>query len=290
MAPVVVLSIAGFDPSSGAGITADIKTIAAHRCYGAACITAVTVQSTAGVKQVQPLAADLVRRTLDELAADLPIAAVRIGMLGSGKVADAVADFLSQKPLPNVVLDPILKASSGADLLDAHGIKALRERLLKLATLITPNIEEAAALTGVPVTNVPEMKLAAARLHGLGAKDVVITGGHLDQPIDLLSVAGPGACEQEELRSDRVRSRSTHGTGCAFATALACNLATGRGVREAVLLAKAYVTQTIARAYPIGQGTGPVNHLYRMDELESEVRTGGQFEHPREARLRETAH
>ncbi len=290
MAPIVVLSIAGFDPSSGAGITADIKTIAAHRCYGAACITAVTVQSTAGVKQVQPIGADLVRRTLDELATDLPIAAVRIGMLGCGKVADAVADFLSQKPLRNIVLDPILRASSGADLLDAHGIKVLRERLLKLATLITPNIEEAAALAGVPVTNVPEMKLAAARLHELGAKDVVITGGHLDQPIDLLSVAGPGACEQEELRSDRVRSRSTHGTGCAFATAVACNLATGRGVREAVLLAKAYVTQTIARAYPIGQGTGPVNHLYRMDELESEVRTGGQFEHPREARLRETAH
>ncbi len=290
MAPVVVLSIAGFDPSSGAGITADIKTIAAHRCYGAACITAITVQSTAGVKQLQPLAGDLVGRTLAELAADLPIAAVRIGMLGSGEVAHAVADFLARAALSNVVLDPILKSSSGADLLDVPGVAVLRERLLKLATLITPNIEEAAALSGQPVANVPEMKTAAVRLHELGAKDVVITGGHLDQPIDLLSIPTPGGCEQEELRSDRVRSRSTHGTGCAFATAVACNLAVGRGVREAVLLAKAYVTQTIARAYPVGQGTGPVNHLYRIDELESEVRTGGQFEHPREARLRETAH
>lgn len=289
MAPPVVLSIAGFDPSSGAGVTADIKTIAAHRCYGATCITALTVQSTAGVKAVQPLSGDLVRRTLDELVADLPIAAVRTGMLGSAGVAEAVADFLARAALPNVVLDPILKSSSGADLLDAGGAAVLRDRLLALATVITPNIEEAATLSGLPVTSVPEMKQAAARLHELGARNVVVTGGHLDQPIDLLSISTPGAVEQEELRSDRIRSHSTHGTGCAFATAIACNLALGRGVREAVLLAKAYVSQTLARAYPIGQGTGPVHHLYRMDELENSVRTGGQFEHPREARLREGA-
>ncbi len=282
MAPPVVLSIAGFDPSSGAGITADIKTIAAHHCYGATCVTALTVQSTAGVKEVQPLEGVLIGRMLDDVASDLPIAAVRIGMLGSGEVAEAVADFLTRARLPNVVLDPILKATSGARLLDERGAAVLRSRLLGLASLATPNIDEAAALTGEKVDSLAAMKAAAVRLHEMGAKDVVVTGGHLDQPIDVLSVSMPGKIEQEELRLDRVRSNSTHGTGCAFATAVACNLAHGRGVRESVLLAKAYVTQAIAKAYPLGQGTGPVHHLYRMDELEAEIKTGGQFEHPRE--------
>src|SRR6267143_5300152 len=130
--PSVVLTIAGFDPSSGAGITADIKTIAAHGCYGVACITAMTVQSTAGLKRVEPCAPELVADTLQELAADVKIAAVHIGMLGSGKVARAVADFLSGKKAANVVLDPILRASSGADLLDASGWKVLAEHLLPL--------------------------------------------------------------------------------------------------------------------------------------------------------------
>ncbi len=289
MAPPIVLSIAGFDPTSGAGITADVKTIAAHHCYGAGCVTALTVQSTTGVLEVQPVAGDLLRHSLDALAGDLPIAAVRVGMLGSAEVADALADFLQASPLPNVVLDPILKSSSGTSLIDEPGIQLLRSRLLPLVALITPNIDEAAILSDLPVTNVPQMRTAAARLHELGATNLVITGGHLEQPIDLLSVSGNSAIEQEELRSDKIHSRSTHGTGCAFATAVACNLAHGRSMREAVLLAKAYVTQAIARAYPLGKGTGPVHHLYRMDELESSVKTGGQFEHPREARFKEGA-
>ncbi len=287
MAPPIVLSIAGFDPSSGAGTTADIKTIAAHRCYGAACITSLTVQSTAGVKRVEPVAADLVKATLEELGSDLTIAAVRIGMLASGEVARAVADFLGRSALPNVVLDPIFKSSSGTDLLGEAGAAVLRKDLLALATVITPNVDEAAALSGLPVTNVPEMKAAAVRLHEMGAKGVVITGGHLNQPIDVVSTPNGAGFEQEELRLDRVRSQSTHGTGCAFATAIACNLALGRPVHEAVLLAKAYVTRTIARAYPVGHGTGPIHHLYRMDQLQSEVevKTGGQFEQPREPRF-----
>ncbi len=290
MAPPIVLSIAGFDPSSGAGVTADIKTIAAHHCYGATCITALTVQSTTGVKEVRPVEAALIGRTLEHLALDLPIAAIRIGMLGSGEAAEAVADFLSRTQMPNVVLDPILKSTSGAALVDEAGGAVLRNRLLRLAALTTPNIEEAAALTGEPVATVAGMKAAASRLHEMGARDVVVTGGHLDQPIDVLSLSMPGGnIEQEELRLDRVRSRSTHGTGCAFATAVACNLANGRTVRESVLLAKAYVTQAIAKAYPLGQGTGPVHHLYRMDEVEAEIKTGGQFEHPRERGFQEGA-
>jgi hydroxymethylpyrimidine/phosphomethylpyrimidine kinase len=290
--PPIVLTIAGFDPSSGAGVTADIKTIAAHGCYGVACITAMTVQSTGGVKRVEATDPALLSDTLEELAADLEIAAVHIGMLGSAKVVKAVADFLSHQPagrnrqanrpgksrLPNVVLDPILKSSSGADLLDAAGTRLMIERLLPLADVVTPNVDEAAAITGLKVTDLDEMKVAAAKLHEMGASALVITGGHLDKAIDLLSFTRNGApdassgesvsssLEQEVFKAERQRSNSTHGTGCAFATAMACHLALDRGLAEAALLAKTYVTAAIANGHPLGRGTDPIHHLYRMGQ------------------------
>jgi len=250
--PPVVLSIAGYDPSSGAGVTADIKTIAAHGCYGITCITALTIQTTQGVSGVEPVRAEVVRRTLEELAGDFGIAAVRIGMLGSGDVAAAVSDFLQLAQLKNVVLDPIVKSSSGTDLIDARGQQILRERLLKLADVVTPNVDEAAVLTGLS-----DRREGAKQLHDLGAKVVVVTGGHLQQAVDLLYHNG----EFEELKAPKIQSRSTHGTGCAFATAIACELAKGNPVRDAVISAKAYVRDAILRAYPIGKGTGPLNHL-----------------------------
>jgi len=264
--PKVVLTIAGFDPSSGAGVTADVKTIAAHGCYGVACITALTVQSTSGVRRVEPCRADLVAETLAELAVDLKIAAVRIGMLGSSKVGGAVADFLERTQLPNVVLDPILQSSSGADLIDPAGARVLAERLLPLAAVVTPNLAEAAALTGLPVANLEQMRAAATRLHEAGAANVVVTGGHLDKAIDLLSFKTGRGIEQEVFKAERQRSNSTHGTGCAFATAMACHLALDRGLPEAVLLSKAYVLAAIAKAHPLGRGIGPVHHLYRMQQ------------------------
>src|SRR6266550_3170995 len=264
--PPVVLSIAGFDPSSGAGVTADIKTIAAHGCYGVACITALTAQSTAGVRRVQPVEPALVTETLEELAADLEIAAVHIGMLGSEKVVRAVADFLTHRDLENIVVDPILKSSSGASLLDSTGVRLMSEKLLPLAVVVTPNVEEASSLTALPVTNVEQMRAAAAKLHTMGAAAVVITGGHLEKTIDLLSFTSKRGVEQEIFKSDRQRSTSTHGTGCAFATAVTCHLAQGRGLPEAVLLAKAYVSAAIVHAQPMGRGTGPVHHLYRMQQ------------------------
>jgi len=277
--PPIVLTIAGFDPSSGAGVTADIKTIAAHGCYGVACITAMTVQSTAGVKRVEATDPALISETLEELAADLDIAAVHIGMLGSAKVVTAVAEFLSSKPgghpadrlagkarLPNIVLDPILKSSSGADLLDAAGTKVMIERLLPLADVVTPNVDEAAAITGLKVTDLDEMKAAAAKLHEMGASAVVITGGHLEKAVDLLSFTTERGVEEETFKAERQRSNSTHGTGCAFATAMACHLALDRGLAEAALLAKTYVTAAIANGHPLGRGTGPVHHLYRMGQ------------------------
>jgi len=265
-APPVVLTIAGFDPSSGAGVTADIKTIAAHGCYGVACITALTVQSTSGVRRVEPVSPDLLSETLEELVSDVDIAAVHIGMLGAAKVVRAVADFLTKAKLPNVVLDPILKATSGTDLLDATGARLLMERLLPVATVVTPNVDEASALTGLAVTDPEQMRAAAAKLHAMGAAAVVITGGHLEKAIDLLSFTSKGGIEQEIFKSDRQRSTSTHGTGWAFATAMASDLALDRGLPDAVLLAKAYVSAAIANAHPMGRGTGPVHHLYRMNQ------------------------
>ena len=262
--PPVVLSIAGFDPSSGAGVTADVKTIAAHGCYGVTCITALTVQSTAGVRRVQAVEPALVTETLEELAADLEIAAVHIGMLGSEKVVRAVADFLTHRDLENIVLDPILKSSSDASLLDSAGVRLMSEKLLPLATVVTPNVDEASSLTALPVTNLEQMRAAAAKLHTMGAAAVVITGGHLEKAIDLLSFTTNRGIEQEIFKSDRQRSTSTHGTGCAFATAVTCHLAQGRGLPEAVLLAKAYVSAAIVHAQPLGRGIGPVHHLYRM--------------------------
>jgi hydroxymethylpyrimidine/phosphomethylpyrimidine kinase len=272
--PPVVLTLAGFDPSSGAGVTADIKTIAAHGCYGVACITAITVQSTVGVRRVEAVDPELVAEILQELASDVTISAVHLGMLGSAKVVRAVSDFLagsskggsSKSKLPNIVLDPIFKSSSGADLLDAPGIKLLIERLIPLADVITPNVDEATILTGLKVTNLDEMRAAAAKLHELGSAAIVITGGHLDKAIDLLSFKTKRGVEQEVFKAERQRSNSTHGTGCAFSTAMACHLALDRGIAEAALLAKTYVTAAIAAGHPLGRGTGPVHHLYRMHE------------------------
>ncbi len=285
--PPVVLTIAGFDPSSGAGVTADIKTIAAHSCYGIACITAMTVQSTSGVRRVEPVDPGLLTESLEELDRDLDIAAVHIGMLGSGKVAKALADFLTDRSvgknrkagkarLPNIVLDPILKSSSGADLLDSTGTRLLIERLIPLADVVTPNVDEAAAITGLKVAELDEMKAACAKLHEMGAPAIVITGGHLDKAIDLLSFTTKGGVEQEIFKAERQRSNSTHGTGCAFATAMACHLALDRGLAEATLLAKTYVSAAIANGHPLGKGTGPVHHLYRMSQQRRAAGTGGE--------------
>jgi hydroxymethylpyrimidine/phosphomethylpyrimidine kinase len=281
--PPNVMTIAGFDPSSGAGITADIKTIAAHECYGVSCITALTVQSTRGVRRVEGVDPKIIRETLEELVSDLAVDAVHIGMLGNAQVVEAVADFLGKAQLPHVVLDPILKSSSGADLLDAAGTRVLIKQLIPLAEVVTPNLDEASVLTGSAVTNLDQMREAALRLHALGAANVVVTGGHLEKAIDLLSFTTGRGPEQEVFKADRQRSNSTHGTGCAFATAVACHLAHGRGLPEAVLLSKVYVSAAIAQAHPLGHGVGPLHHLYRMGQQRrsSSVVSEGEHAHSR---------
>jgi hydroxymethylpyrimidine/phosphomethylpyrimidine kinase len=205
---------------------------------------------------------------LQELTSDLPPAAVHIGMLGAGEVARAVADYLGQNKPPNVVLDPILRSSSGADLLDEAALAVLRTRLLACADVVTPNLEEAAVLAGMAVCTLDEMKAATARLHELGARAVVIKGGHLSgsEVVELLSFRCEGDLRRQEFRGTRLLTRATHGTGCAFASALACNLALRRGLPDAVLAAKQYVAAAMEHAYPLGSGSGPMHHLYRLDE------------------------
>jgi len=259
--PPIILSIAGFDPSSGAGITADIKTVSAHGCYGLACITALTVQSTQGVKQVKPVEDKLIAATLKELASDFSIDAVKIGMLGSAESVLVIADFLERHSIKNVVLDPVLKSSSGANLLSDEGLKILRRRLLPLADVITPNIDEASAMTGLAIHQANDMQPVAGQLHKLGAKNVVITGGHLDPPVDFLS--WNSGKQHQTFTHKIIKTSSTHGTGCAFSTAIACNLAKGKALTEAVRQAKQYVTSALQHAVPIGKGAGPVNHMWK---------------------------
>ena len=260
--PKVILAIAGFDPSSGAGITADLKTIAAHGLYGVSCITAVTVQTTQGVLRSDVLQPDLVRETLESLIADTPPAAVKIGMLGSGSVAAEVARFLRANSLPNLVLDPVLRSSSGAELLDPEGLRILKEQIFGLAKVVTPNLDEAAVLTGRAVRDHEGMELACRDLAKFGARNIVLKGGHLAKPADLLAAGTANGQSFSWFRNQKVETRNTHGTGCAYSTSIACNLALGQSLDKAVVHARDYVGAALREAYDIGKGTGPINHFH----------------------------
>ena len=261
-APPILLAIAGFDPSAGAGVAADLKTFAAHNCYGVAAVTAITVQSTKGVESVQPTPPDLLRAQLDQLVADVSLAGVKIGMLATRANVEIVAELLERQKFPHVVLDPILRSSSGFELLEPRALKELTGRLFKLATVITPNMDEAAALAGIEVRDANGTRAAAQKLVELGARAVVITGGHLEKPVDLLY----DGKEFLSFGSERVRATSTHGTGCTFASAIAANLALGKQLPDAVMLAKAYVAKAIEKGFAIGKGPGPLNHFHRFQQ------------------------
>jgi hydroxymethylpyrimidine/phosphomethylpyrimidine kinase len=267
--PPVVLSIAGFDPSSGAGITADVKTAVAHGCYAVTCPTALTVQSSVGVSEVRPVEPDLIERTLSVLAEDLEIAAVRVGMLSSASVAESVASALRKLELCHIVVDPVLRSSSGAALLDEPGLQVLKKDFLPLADVLTPNLDEAASLAGIEALPthdlwedvLPWLRLAAGKLHSMGSRSILITGGHLPNANDYLSCVENGIVREDVFPGAHIESRSTHGTGCALSMSIACHLALGRQLPEAIGAAKAYVAKAIRAAYPLGKGIGPLNHM-----------------------------
>jgi hydroxymethylpyrimidine/phosphomethylpyrimidine kinase len=259
-APPILLTIAGFDPSCGAGTAADLKTFAAHGCYGVAAIASLTVQNTQGVEIVHNTPSAELREQLDVLAKDAEIVAVKIGMLGNRGNAVVVGEFLDAYKFAHIVLDPVMKSSSGAELLDAGGIKYVGTELLKRASVITPNVEEAEVLTGVPIKDVADMEAAARKLVEMGARAVIVKGGHMERAIDVLFDGN----EMVQLGGDRVKTENTHGTGCTFASALTAQLAAGRSLFEAATLAKAYVTKAIEKGYAIGKGRVPLDHFYRQ--------------------------
>ncbi len=260
-APPILLTIAGFDPSGGAGVAADLKTFAAHNCYGVAAVTALTVQNSQGVKSTHITPAATLRAQLDVLLEDVAIAAVKIGMLGNKANATSVGEFLDRAKIPHVVLDPVARAQSGgAELIDAGGLKYIGEELLKRATVVTPNIAEAEALTGMEIKDVAAMKAAAQKLVERGARAVVVKGGHMEKAIDVFF----DGTELETLGGEKVKSENTHGSGCTLASAIAAGLAEGKSLMEAVVLAKAYVTKAIEKSYAVGKGPGPLNHCFRF--------------------------
>jgi hydroxymethylpyrimidine/phosphomethylpyrimidine kinase len=259
VAPPILLSIAGFDPSCGAGIVADVKTFSAHGCYGVAAISSITVQNTQGVEDVQNTPAATLRAQLEVLVKDCEIAAVKIGMLGNRGNAAVVAEFLDVHKFAHVVHDPVMKSSSGTELLDAAGINFVVAELLKRSTVITPNVPEAEILSGLTIKNLGDMEDAARKIIELGAHAVIVKGGHMDRAVDVLF----DGTEIIALAGERVREETFHGTGCAFAAAITAQLASGRPLIEAAMLAKAYVTKAIEKSYPIGKGCLPLDHFYR---------------------------
>ena len=260
VAPPLLLTIAGFDPSCGAGIAADLKTFAAHGCYGLAAITSLTVQSTEGVQAVHNTPSSELREQLEVLAKDCDIAAVKIGMLGNRGNAVVVAEFLDTYKFAHVVHDPVMKSSSGAELLDAGGIKYIVAELLKRSTVITPNVPEAEILTGLSIRDVTGMESAARKIVEMGAHAVIVKGGHMERAVDVL-FDGENITQ---LGGEKVKADNNHGTGCTFASAIAALLASGRSLPEAAMLAKAYVTKAIERGYPVGKGRIPLDHFYRL--------------------------
>ena len=257
--PPILLTIAGFDPGCGAGIAADLKTFAAHGCYGVAAITSITVQNTQEVVDVQNMPTASLRAQLEVLVKDSDIAAVKIGMLGNRGNAAVVAEFLDAHNFAHVVHDPVMKSSSGTELLDAAGVRFVSTELLKRASVITPNVPEAEILSGLTIKDLSDMEAAARKIVEMGARAVIVKGGHMERAIDLLF----DGTEVVPLLGDRVKEETLHGTGCAFASAIAAQLATGRPLSEAAMLAKAYVTKAIEKSYPTGKGRAPLDHFYR---------------------------
>lgn len=259
-----VLTIAGLDPSCGAGVTADLAVFAVHGLFGVCAVSVWTVQSTQGVAATRPADADFFAHTLAHLTSDVTLSGVKIGALGSVEVAAAVADFVQEelqgereKLLTRIVLDPVVDSSSGASLFPRSGLGLLHQRMLPSVGWITPNWRELELLSGLRVSTMVEAEAAATAVgHRHPHLNIVVTGGDQREPVDLLRTAEGGLFH---FAGEHVSSRSTHGTGCAFSSALLSNLILGRSPQEAVLDAKLYVAEGIRRAPVVGKGRGPLD-------------------------------
>lgn len=252
------LTIAGSDSGGGAGIQADVKTFQAHGVWGMTAITAVTVQNTKGVAGYQELPPDVVAEQIRAVVTDIGVDAAKTGMLASAGIIEAVAEAVRETGVPNLVVDPVFVSKHGHPLLQEDAVEALRDDLLPLATVVTPNLHEASGLAGFSVESERDMRRAADAILELGPSAVLVKGGHLEgrEAVDLL-VAGDGSVRR--VSSPRIETPHTHGTGCVLSAAIAANLAMGRRVEEAVEAGKGFVTEAIRAHLEIGEGIGPVN-------------------------------
>jgi hydroxymethylpyrimidine/phosphomethylpyrimidine kinase len=273
------LTIAGSDSGGGAGIQADLKTFAALGVYGTSAITAVTAQNTLAVTAVLELPVDIIAAQIDAVVSDIGADATKTGMLSSAAIIDAVATKVREHGLRPLVVDPVMVAKSGDRLLRDDAVAALREQLLPLAAVLTPNLPEAEVLLGREITSWDDIRAAARDLVAMGAQAVVMKGGHVPAGLGPLGSATDllfDGAEFHEYTATRFDTTSTHGTGCTFASAIAAALAKGETLRGAVAMAKAYVTKALQAAYPVGHGHGPVHHFFRFWQASAEARNPEQ--------------
>ncbi len=255
------LTIAGSDSGAGAGIQADLKTFAALGVYGTSAITAITAQNTVGVTRVQALQPKLVAAQIDAVVSDIGAQALKTGMLANAAIIAIVAKRIRALSLKNLVVDPVMVATSGDLLIEKNAVAALRTALIPLAAVVTPNIPEAEELTGLKLRAAKDIEAAARRIVAMGAGSVVIKGGHRRGPAVDLFFDGK---QFRALRAPRLRSRNTHGTGCTFSAAIAAYLARGETLERAIALAKRYITGAIRAGFAVGAGHSPVHHFYRL--------------------------
>jgi hydroxymethylpyrimidine/phosphomethylpyrimidine kinase len=257
------LTIAGSDSGGGAGIQADLKTFQALGVWGMSALTAVTVQNTKGVSGIEELSPETVAAQIRAVVTDIGVDAAKTGMLASAPIVEAVADAVRETRVPNLVVDPVFMSKHGHPLLREDAVEALRDLILPLATLVTPNLPEAAGLTGLEVRTLQDMETAGLAILELGAGAVLVKGGHLegDEATDLL-VTAEGI---QPLSADRIDTPHTHGTGCVLSASIAAYLARGDDLSEAVRKGKSFVTEAIRTALEIGQGIGPVNPSWGLE-------------------------
>ena len=257
------LTIAGSDSGGGAGIQADLKTFSALGVFGMTAITAVTVQNTEGVRDVEAVSPGIVAGQIRAVAADIGVDAAKTGMLANAGIVEAVADAVASTAIPNLVVDPVFVSKHGHPLLSADAVGALRATILPLATIVTPNLPEAAGLAGFAVTSREDMRRAAAAILVLGAGAVLVKGGHLAEGMSAADLFVDGGGERW-VEAERIDTANTHGTGCTLSAAIAAALAKGAPLSEAVDAGKAFVTESIRHALAIGHGIGPVDQLWSI--------------------------
>ncbi len=258
-----LLTIAGSDCSGGAGIQADLKTFSAHKTFGMSVIVSVVAENTSRVISIQDIDPGIVSDQIDAVFEDIRVDGVKVGMLSNAGIMKIVAAKLARYQAPKPVVDPVITAKDGSALMQSEALETLIHEMIPRAYLLTPNIPEAETITGRRISGTDGMEEAARIIHGMGAQNVLIKGGHLEGDAEDVLFDGK---DFTRYQSDRIRTKNTHGTGCTYSSAITANLANGMEIREAVGAAKKYITAAIRYAVPIGKGHGPVNHFYRLYE------------------------